>query len=176
MKQRKFAGGGEMSDDMSPEDVAEMKRRRAAGRAYNQAMPEADTTYGSLSGSDKKSSPSMLNAVKNRIRTLGLTSEDDEVKGDSPMAAAARKKAIDKYDMATGTYSGPGTLISNAVRAVRGDLGTEAKARKEMGAKAAREADAEVKRETRGMKKGGMTASSRADGIAQRGKTRGKYL
>jgi hypothetical protein len=28
----------------------------------------------------------------------------------------------------------------------------------------------------KGMKKGGMTASSRADGIAQRGKTRGKYL
>ena len=42
-----------------------------------------------------------LNAVKNRIRTLGLTSEDDEVKGDSPMAAAARTKGLDKYDMAT---------------------------------------------------------------------------
>jgi hypothetical protein len=36
------------------------------------------------------------------------------------------------------------------------------------------EADAEVKRETRGMAKGGMTASSRADGIAKRGKTRGR--
>jgi hypothetical protein len=39
--------------------------------------------------------------------------------------------------------------------------------------KARDEADAEVKRETRGMKKGG-SVSSRADGIAQRGKTRGK--
>lgn len=42
------------------------------------------------------------------------------------------------------------------------------------------EADNEVKRETRGkvpgIKKGGMTASSRADGIAQRGKTRGRVL
>jgi hypothetical protein len=145
-----------------------------------------------------------LNSIKNRIRTLGLTSEDDEVKGDSPMAAAARAKGLDKYDMSAGTYSGPGQAVSNAVRAVRGDLGKEAAARKEMGAKAAREADAEMKRESRGVKKpanfdaiqeskqdakdaaarkkisdmgykkGGMTASSRADGIAQRGKTRGK--
>jgi hypothetical protein len=156
------------------EDMSEEELSRKSGAAYDKAMPEADTTFGKL---DKKSSPSMLNAIKNRVRTLGLTSEDDEVKGDSPMAAAARAKAIDKYDMAAGTYSGPGTLISNAVRAVRGDLGTEAAARKEMGAKAAREADAEVKRETRGMKNGGIvSASKRADGIAQRGKTRGKMV
>jgi hypothetical protein len=99
-----------------------------------------------------------LNAVKNRIRTLGLTSEDDEVKGDSPMAAAARTKGLNKYDMATGVYSGPGAAISNAIRAVRGDLGTEASARKEMGSKAAREADAEMKRETRGIEKSGTNS------------------
>ena len=41
--------------------------------------------------------------------------------------------------------------------------------------KAEREAEAELKRESqRGMKKGGMVASKRADGIAQRGKTRGQ--
>ena len=44
----------------------------------------------------------------------------------------------------------------------------------EHGAKQLREARDEMQRETRGMKKGGMTASKRADGIAQRGKTRGK--
>ncbi len=42
--------------------------------------------------------------------------------------------------------------------------------------KAEREAAAELKRESRGMKTGGMTASKRADGIAQRGKTRGKLV
>ena len=94
-----------------------------------------------------------LNALKNRIRTMGLTSEDDEVASDSPMAASARAKGLDKYDMATGTYSGPGTAISNAVRAVRGDLNKEASARKEMGAKAARSADAEMKRESRSISK-----------------------
>lgn len=123
-----------------------------------------------------------LNSVKNRIRTLGLTGEDDEVAGDSPMAADARAKALDKYDMATGTYSGPGMAISNAIRAVRGDLDDEANARKERGAKAAREADAEVKRETRGKSanyaKGGKvsSASRRGDGIAQRGKTKGRMI
>jgi hypothetical protein len=49
-----------------------------------------------------------------------------------------------------------------------------------------REAEAEMKRETRGKAKGGSikmakggtvsSASKRADGIAQRGKTRGRYL
>lgn len=39
----------------------------------------------------------------------------------------------------------------------------------------AKEYASELQRETRGMKKGGkvMSASSRADGIAKRGKTRG---
>ena len=40
------------------------------------------------------------------------------------------------------------------------------------------ETDPEIKRETRGMKKGGKvkSASARADGCAQRGKTRGKMI
>jgi hypothetical protein len=44
---------------------------------------------------------------------------------------------------------------------------------------AAREAGAEERREARGMKKGGMvksSASKRADGIAKKGKTRGKMV
>ena len=47
--------------------------------------------------------------------------------------------------------------------------------RKQKREKAKRESDSEMRRETRGMKKGGVvkSASSRADGIAQRGKTRG---
>lgn len=42
---------------------------------------------------------------------------------------------------------------------------------------ARREAAAEERRESRGMKKGGLvSASKRADGIAQRGKTRGRMV
>ena len=46
-------------------------------------------------------------------------------------------------------------------------------------AQAGREAEAEVKREMRGKKAGGViksSASKRADGIAQRGKTKGRYI
>jgi len=48
----------------------------------------------------------------------------------------------------------------------------------ERAAQAGREAEAEVKRETRGKKKGGTvkSASKRADGCAQRGKTRGRMV
>jgi hypothetical protein len=42
--------------------------------------------------------------------------------------------------------------------------------------KADRQSAAELKRESRGMKNGGMTASKRADGCAIRGKTRGKIV
>ena len=45
--------------------------------------------------------------------------------------------------------------------------------------KAGREAAAEERREARGKKKGGVvksSASKRADGIAQRGKTKGRYI
>jgi hypothetical protein len=44
--------------------------------------------------------------------------------------------------------------------------------------RAGREAAAEERREARGMKKGGAvkSASARADGIAQRGKTRGRMV
>ena len=44
--------------------------------------------------------------------------------------------------------------------------------------KAGREAAAEERREARGHKKGGTvkSASKRADGIAQRGKTKGRYI
>jgi len=46
------------------------------------------------------------------------------------------------------------------------------------GRKAAREAAAEERREARGMKKGGAvkSASSRADGCAMRGKTKGRIV
>jgi hypothetical protein len=46
----------------------------------------------------------------------------------------------------------------------------------EAGDKDRREAKDEMKRETRGMAKGGVTASRRGDGIAQRGKTRGRMV
>lgn len=106
MKKRKFAEGGEAPDDMSPEDVAEMKKRLAASKAYDRAMPEADTTTGKLAGARKPA-------------------------GGMPGLPRSRRKS--EASMPNVDTMGNAT----------------------------------------GYKKGGMTASSRADGIAQRGKTRG---
>ncbi len=56
-----------------------------------------------------------------------------------------------------------------------GDAASKYKATKEQEEDLDRELESQMKRETRGMKKGGAvkSASARADGIAQRGKTRG---
>ena len=59
-----------------------------------------------------------------------------------------------------------------------GDEGLMSGARKAGREAVMREAASELQRESRGMKKGGKvsSASSRGDGIAQRGKTKGRYL
>ena len=53
-----------------------------------------------------------------------------------------------------------------------------AEAAKERKEQESRESAAEMKRETRGMKKGGVvsSASKRADGIAIKGKTKGRFV
>ena len=111
MKKRKFADGGQMEDmsDVSPEDVAEMKKRMAAGRAYNKAMPEADTTTGDLNDRLTKTGQKFLRIHRMNERNTKMPNVD---------------------------------TMGNAT----------------------------------GYKKGGMTASKRADGIAQRGKTRGTTI
>lgn len=111
MKKRNFAEGGPMEDmsDVSPEDVAEMKKRMAAGRAYNKAMPEADTTTGDLNDRRTKNGQKLLRTFRMYDRNTKMPNVD---------------------------------TMGN----------------------------------TTGYKKGGMTASKRADGIAQRGKTRGTMV
>lgn len=70
----------------------------------------------------------------------------------------------------------------NMLESVRGIENPDAKKYIDYAEREAREAAAEEKRETRGkvpsMKKGGKvkSASARADGCAQRGKTRGKFV
>jgi hypothetical protein len=43
---KKYAEGGSANEDMSPEDVAEMKKMLLAGKAYDKVMPAPDTSYG----------------------------------------------------------------------------------------------------------------------------------
>jgi hypothetical protein len=58
---KKYEAGGDI-DYKTPEDVAELKKMLAAKKAYDQAMPEPDTTFrgsmlDSLMGSKPKKDP-----------------------------------------------------------------------------------------------------------------------
>lgn len=103
--------------------------------------------------------------IPRNIKNL-LTGEDDYGTSLSKGAMQAADKAAKDY---RGEFSGAGKT--------RGQVDSEAMG---VARKAAREAASEERREARGMKKGGAvktkSASSRADGIAQRGKTRGKIV
>jgi hypothetical protein len=81
------------------------------------------------------------------------------------------------YGLGSGVGRISDEVVKNQLRAGL-SLKDQEEVRKEKREKAKRESVSEMKRETRGMKKGGAvrSASSRADGIAQRGKTRGRMV
>ena len=92
-----------------------------------------------------------------------------------------------KIERAMGVDDGYGTSRSDAARKAgsdktneiwqRGGISVGAAIDDPRSRKAMREAAAEERREARGMKKGGVvSASRRADGIAQRGKTKGRMI
>ena len=102
---------------MTPEDVEEEKMSKMAEKAYNKAMPEADTTFGKL---------------EKEPEGRGFTrAEVDKIRAGEKFTSAETK-------------GGAALMYRNP-----------------MGKK---------------MASGGMTASKRADGIAQKGKTRGKFV
>ena len=130
---KKYAPGGYMT----PEDVEEEKMSKRAEKAYNKAMPEADTTFNMSERKDFDAD------IKRAKEGLAMEKGDDTIyskeRGLGPGIAAKRleKRGVDI----------PG-LVGKRVR-----------------------------NEAVGMKKGGkVSASSRADGIAQRGKTKGKIV
>ena len=94
-----------------------------------------------------------------------ITGKDDYGTSLSKGAISAADKAAKNY---RENNSGSGKT--------RGEVDSEAL---KVGRQAAREAAAEERREARGMKSGGMvksSASKRADGCAQRGKTKGRMV
>ena len=75
--------------------------------------------------------------------------------------------------------AGTGDRLAKSVKEAKDFIGggvNQYKGAKSEEANLDRELESQTKRESRGMAKGGMTASRRADGIAQRGKTKGKMV
>lgn len=113
---------------------------------------------------------------------------------DAPDRALARAKAQGEYvkKMSGDDYQRDEGLLGDTSRTIKnlmaGKRGTDAMeygdeslmsgARKAGREAVMREAASELQRESRGMKQGGKvkSASSRGDGIAQRGKTKGRML
>lgn len=123
---------------------------------------------------DRKEAVERLNKqipLKSRAVGSGLLGS-----GKSKLPDALEKAAIASGEVHPD-YSGASDLDAEAAYGEK-FLSDGAKERIEKGVKRVRELADQTKRESRGMKKGGTvsSASKRADGIAQRGKTRGRMV
>lgn len=143
----------------TPEDVAEEKARKKASKAYDEAMPEPDTTFGKLG---KKALAATL-AVPSGIAGATLL---------GPLPGSPGFIDSGKYGAKTMYHT------------VMGNKKANDEAEKEYMASAKRAQSVKTKRDegesTNPMgdkyARGGMTASRRADGIATKGKTRGTMV
>jgi hypothetical protein len=166
------------------EEMADRKMRKAAEKAYNKEMPEPDTTFGKLgrkaagavlavpagiSGATLlgllPGSPGVIDSAKYGAKTMYHTVNGDKKANDEAekeyMDAAKRAQSVEtKRDSGENTNSMGDTFKKGGK--VASKYMSFSKSGKPAGMK-------EVKK----MSDGG-SASKRADGIAQRGKTRGK--
>ena len=118
-------------------------------------------------------------AALDKLNMLGLYAEEKNI------PRRIKNAVIGEDDYGTSLSKGAMYAADKAAKEYRGQSGQAGKTRGQVDSeamvearKAAREAAAEERREARGMKKGGKvsSASKRADGIAQRGKTRGRMV
>jgi hypothetical protein len=193
MKKRKFEGGGEI-EDMTPQDIEDEKNLRKAGRAFDEAMPEPDTTFGklkksarsggisgSLAGIPDRRPPGRYDSIRSKGFEEGINAEKSAAmkQGLSGVGQMAKQAAI-------AALSGPlGALAADAHEGIRGGkktINAYEKFKEVSGKKDAadREMANQIRRETRGVefKQGGKvsSASKRADGIATKGKTKGTMI
>jgi hypothetical protein len=217
MKKRKFEDGGDI-EDMTPQDVEDAKNRRKAGRAFDEAMPEPDTTFGKLKKSARRGGisggmagipdrrpPGQYDSIRSKGFEAGIDAEKSAAmkQGLSGVGQMAKQAAI-------AALSGPlGALIADTGEGIRGGKKSinayeKFKEASDKQDAADREMASQLRRETRGVefKQGGKvkpakfmsfsktgkpagmksvtkmasggSASKRADGIATKGKTRGK--
>ena len=103
-----------------------------------------------------------------------ITSDTSKLKGS---AKAAKEEAIDRAITRTGIRAAGAGAVGAGLKSISSAGASEGK-KEDSDSDSAADKNYEVPGgfSGKGMKKGGMTASRRADGIAQRGKTKGRYL
>lgn len=140
------------------EDMSEEELISRSNKAYDKAMPEADTTTGKLKG-------------KSLMDTI------EKYNPGAKESVAVGERATEKYGNAAADEFKKGNYGSAVKEGIKG-LGSAAKTMGvDVPVEAARAGMNRMKYGEK-MAKGGSvsSASSRADGIAQRGKTRGTIV
>lgn len=132
------------------EDMSEEELSSKSGKAYDKAMPEPDTTFNRMKKTPARRTAEQMEAE----RTSPMASK---MAKETPMMAQSAKDAL---------KAGVGIPLAMGVDMLTGPK---------------RRSDEDMSELTREVAKGnkmasGGTASSRADGIAQRGKTRGTII
>jgi hypothetical protein len=144
--------------DEMKQEAADRKMRAAAEKAYNKEMPEADTTFGNL-GRKATGAAAAIPAGIAGAALLGSQS------GSPGFIDSAKYGAKAAYNMITKDKKGEAAADKEYLDAAKRAQSIETKRNTGENTNAAGDS----------YKKGG-TASSRADGIAQRGKTRGTIV
>jgi hypothetical protein len=121
---------------------------------------------------------SSMPSLKSNASTIGdlkkIVSDTSKLKG---AAKAAKEEAIDRAITRTGVRAAGAGAAGAGLKSVSSAGASEGKKEdSDSGDTADKNYDVPGGFSGKGMKKGGMTASRRADGIAQRGKTKGRYL
>ena len=143
----------------TPEDVAEEKARKKATKAYDKAMPEPDTTFSNLG---KKAFGAAM----------------------APAGAIVGGALLGPQPGSPGIIDSAKYGAKTTYHTIAGNKKDNDEAEKEYMASAKRAQSVKTKRDegesTNAMgdkyARGGMTASSRADGCCTKGKTRGKMV
>jgi hypothetical protein len=181
-KTKKYDGGG------SIENMSEDELMARSAKAYDKAMPKADTTYGYLArGINPPSKSAGLPPLKTKYSSVrdagfeeGVNAEKMAALKQGARGAGMALKNAAMVAVPGGVLAADHNEVDRGIKMARGasDKYKSASARQDA---ADRELASQMRRETRGVeyKKGGSvkaSASRRADGIAQRGKTKGRMI
>lgn len=158
VKQAKQDAKNKRNQERMERELEGKKESPGAARLRKEAALKDDTMLG-LYAKEKD----LPRKIKNAIT------------GDDDYGTSLSKGAMYAADKAAKEHAETGTWKDGSPSKTRGQISAESM---DVGRKAAREAAAEERREARGMKKGGKvsSASSRADGCCQRGKTKGRMV
>jgi hypothetical protein len=145
-------------EDKTPKDVADEKARKKATKAYDETMPEPDTTFGDFG----RKAAGVAAAIPAGIAGAAILGPQP---GSPGFIDSAKFGAKSTYNAVTGNKKAGKEAEDEYLQAAKRDQSVKTKRNTGENTNAAGDSYA----------KGG-TASSRADGIAQRGKTRGTFI